>query len=89
MPATADFMFALISSEELEEKNQIMVKQLKNRYNDPTINRKFIIGVDRSKMRLYDVEQHAQTDLVDSGQPDTSITSKFTQKIGEYSDFKI
>ena len=89
LPATADFMFALISSEELEEKNQIMVKQLKNRYNDPTINRKFIIGVDRSKMRLYDVEQHAQTDLVDSGQPDTSITSKFTQKIGEYSDFKI
>ena len=91
LPATADFMFALISSEELEEKNQIMVKQLKNRYNDPTINRKFIIGVDRSKMRLYDVEQHAQTDLVDSGQatPDTSITSKFTKKLGEYSDFKI
>mgnify|MGYP000211432346 CR=1 FL=1 len=91
LPATADFMFALISSEELEEKNQIMVKQLKNRYNDPTINRKFIIGVDRSKMRLYDVEQHAQTDLVDSGQstPDTSIASKFTKKLGEYSDFKI
>ena len=91
LPATADFMFALISSEELEEKNQIMVKQLKNRYNDPTINRKFIIGVDRSKMRLYDVEQYAQTDLVDSGQatPDTSISSKFTKKLGEYSDFKI
>ena len=82
-------MFALISSEELEEKNQIMVKQLKNRYNDPTINRKFIIGVDRNKMRLYDVEQHAQTDLVGSGQPDTTIASKFTQKLGEYSDFKI
>jgi len=89
LPATADFMFALISSEELEEKNQIMVKQLKNRYNDPTINRKFIIGVDRSKMRLYDVEQNAQTDLVDSGQVDTSMTSKFTQKIGEFTDFKI
>ena len=89
LPATADFMFALISSEELEEKNQIMVKQLKNRYNDPTINRKFIIGVDRNKMRLYDVEQHAQTDLVGSGQPDTTIASKFTQKLGEYSDFKI
>jgi archaellum biogenesis ATPase FlaH len=88
LPATADFMFALISSEELEAKNQIMVKQLKNRYNDPTINRKFIIGVDRSKMRLYDVEQNAQTDLVDSGQDDT-ITSKFTKKLGEYSDFKI
>ena len=91
LPATADFMFALISSEELEEKNQIMVKQLKNRYNDPTINRKFIIGVDRSKMRLYDVEQVAQADLVDSGQGDPSITSKFTKKVkmGEYSDFKI
>jgi len=88
LPATADFMFALISSEELEEKNQIMVKQLKNRYNDPTINRKFIIGVDRSKMRLYDVEQKAQEDLVESGQDDT-ITSKFTKKLGEYSDFKI
>jgi len=89
LPATADFMFALISSEELEAKNQIMVKQLKNRYNDPTINRKFIIGVDRSKMRLYDVEQKAQEDLVESGQGDTSITSKFTKKLGEYSDFKI
>jgi archaellum biogenesis ATPase FlaH len=89
LPATADFMFALISSEELEQKNQILVKQLKNRYNDPTINRKFIIGVDRSKMRLYDVEQKAQEDLVESGQGDTSITSKFTKKLGEYSDFKI
>ena len=89
LPATADFMFALISSEELEAKNQIMVKQLKNRYNDPTINRKFIIGVDRSKMRLYDVEQKAQEDLVESGQIDTSITSKFTKKLGEFSDFKI
>ena len=57
-------MFAQISSEELEEKNQIMVKQLKNRYNDPTLNRKFIVGVDRSKMRLYDVEQSAQSDLL-------------------------
>jgi len=89
LPATADFMFALISSEELEAKNQIMVKQLKNRYNDPTINRKFIIGVDRSKMRLYDVEQKAQEDLVESGQSDTTITSKFTKKLGEFSDFKI
>ena len=89
LPATADFMFALISSEELEAKNQIMVKQLKNRYNDPTINRKFIVGVDRSKMRLYDVEQKAQEDLVESGQSDTAITSKFTKKLGEFSDFKI
>ena len=89
LPATADFMFALISSEELEEKNQIMVKQLKNRYNDPTLNRKFIIGVDRSKMRLYDVEQVAQEDLVDSGQDKSStITSKF-EKQGKFSDFKV
>ena len=87
LPATADFMFALISSEELEEKNQIMVKQLKNRYNDPTINRKFILGVDRSKMRFYDVEQTAQTDLVDSGQPSTE--RKFEKKLGQFSDFKI
>ena len=88
LPATADFMFALISSEELEEKNQIMVKQLKNRYNDPTLNRKFILGVDRSKMRLYDVEQSAQTDLVDSGQKDVS-TNKFNKKLGQFSDFKV
>ena len=89
LPATADFMFALISNEELEEKNQILVKQLKNRYNDPTLNRKFIIGVDRSKMRLYDVEQVAQQDLVDSGQDKSStITSKF-EKQGKFSDFKV
>ena len=67
-PATADLMFALISTEELEGLNQIMVKQLKNRYNDPTIYKRFIIGIDRAKMRLYDVEQVAQNDLVDSGQ---------------------
>jgi hypothetical protein len=81
-------MFALISSEELEEKNQIMVKQLKNRYNDPTLNRKFIVGVDRSKMRLYDVEQNAQTDLVDSGQETLSSNEKF-KRLGQFSDFKI
>ena len=68
LPATADFMFALISSEELQNLNQIMVKQLKNRYNDPTINKRFTIGIDRSKMRLYDLEMSAQADLADSGQ---------------------
>ena len=68
LPATADFMFALISTEELEQRGQILVKQLKNRYNDPTANRKFLIGVDRSKMRLYDIEQSAQKDILDSGQ---------------------
>ena len=67
LPATADFMFALINTEELEQLNQIMVKQLKNRYNDPSSNKKFVIGVDRAKMRLYDVEDAAQK-IVDSGQ---------------------
>ena len=74
-------MFALISTEELEEMNQIMVKQLKNRYNDPTINKRFAIGIDRAKMRLYDVEQSAQSDIADSGQEDPpEIVKKFTSK---------
>ena len=60
LPATADFMFALISTEESEQLGQILIKQLKNRYNDPTMNKRFAIGVDRSKMKLYDVEQSAQ-----------------------------
>jgi len=67
LPATADLMFALISTEELEQLGQIMVKQLKNRYNDPTTNKRFVVGIDRSKMRLYDVEQSAQSDILDSG----------------------
>ncbi len=67
LPATADLMFALISTEELQDLGQIMVKQLKNRYNDPSTHRKFVIGVDRPKMKLYDVEQHAQDDIVDDG----------------------
>ena len=68
LPATADLMFALISSEELENLGQIMVKQLKNRYNDPTMNKRFVVGIDRAKMRLYDCEQSAQNDILDSGQ---------------------
>jgi replicative DNA helicase len=79
LPATADLMFALISSEELEEMNQIMVKQLKNRYNDPTMNKKFCIGIDRSKMRLYDI-QDAQTDLVDSGKEVEPLVKKTMTK---------
>ena len=67
LPATADLMFALISTEELEQLGQIMVKQLKNRYNDPTANKRFVIGIDRSKMRLYDVEQNAQDGILDAG----------------------
>jgi replicative DNA helicase len=68
LPATADFMFALITNEELEQLNQIMVKQLKNRYSDLNYYKRFMVGVDRSKMRLYDTEQSAQNDIVDSGQ---------------------
>ena len=68
LPATADLMFALISTEELEAVNQLMVKQLKNRYNDPTVFKRFVIGIDRAKMKLYDCEQSAQEDIVDSGQ---------------------
>ena len=75
LPATADFMFALISNEELDALNQIVVKQLKNRYNDPTVNKRFVLGVDRSKMRLYDVETKEQEDLVDSGQ-DVAVFDK-------------
>jgi replicative DNA helicase len=67
LPATADLMFALISSEELEELGQIMVKQLKNRYNDPGYYKRFTVGVDRSKMKLYDIEQSAQLGIADAG----------------------
>jgi replicative DNA helicase len=83
LPATADLMFALISTEELEQLGQIMVKQLKNRYNDPTMNKRFVLGIDRAKMRLFDVEQSAQKDILDSGQDeeysyDEEKTSKFS-----------
>ena len=70
LPATVDFMFALINSEELEGLNQLMIKQLKNRYGDPSYYKKFVIGVDRSKMKLYDVESSAQENISDSGQED-------------------
>ena len=93
LPATADLMFALISTEELEDLNQIMVKQLKNRYNDPTTNKRFVIGVDRAKMKLYDVEQTAQTDILDSGQVDQPVFDKSDfgkrMKSHKYEGFKI
>jgi len=74
-------MFALISTEELEGMNQIMVKQLKNRYNDPTMNKRFCVGIDRAKMRLYDVEESAQDSLVDSGQEvENDLVQKFKSK---------
>ncbi len=68
LPATADLMLALISSEELENLNQFMIKQLKNRYNDPNYYKRFVVGIDRSKMRLFDLEESAQKDIIDSGQ---------------------
>jgi len=83
LPATADFMFALISNEELEALGQMKVKQLKNRYNDPSMNRAFIVGVDRAKMRLYDVQQKAQ-DIVDANQVDAKEDA-----YDKFSDFKI
>ncbi len=80
LPATADLMFALISTEELEGLNQIMVKQLKNRYNDPTVNKRFVVGIDRSKMRLCDVEQSAQENLSDSGQDEVETVKEDLSK---------
>ena len=89
LPATADFMFALISNEELEELNQIAVKQLKNRYNDPTIAKRFVLGIDRAKMKLFDVSSTEQ-DLVDSGQEDNFTESVFDKTdAGKYDDFKV
>jgi replicative DNA helicase len=77
LPATADFMFALISTEELQQLNQILIKQLKNRYNDPNYFKRFVVGIDRAKMKLYDVEQGAQDDLIDAGQvpPDKPLNT--------------
>ena len=86
LPATADLMFALISTDELEPLGQIVVKQLKNRYNDPTINKRFIVGIDRAKMRLYDCEQSAQEDIVDSGQEEEYTFKEKPKKA--FSDFK-
>lgn len=68
LPATADLMVALISTEDMEMAGQIMVKQLKNRYNDPTMNKRFVVGIDRAKMRLYDCDQSEQDNIIDSGQ---------------------
>ena len=87
LPATADLMFALISTEDLEGLNQIMVKQLKNRYNDPTIFKRFVVGIDRAKMRLYDCEQKAQEDIVDSGQ-ETDYTNEERKPRKSFDGFK-
>jgi hypothetical protein len=90
LPATADLMFALISTEELEELGQILVKQLKNRYNDPTKYRRFVIGIDRSRMKLYDVEESAQANLVADPVPDKPI-NRFGDRDSEdtFANFKV
>jgi archaellum biogenesis ATPase FlaH len=94
LPATADLMFALVSNEELEQLNQIIVKQLKNRYNDPSYYKRFVIGVDRAKMKLYDVEASAQVGLSDAGQVQDDVPmfdkSEFgkRQKAEAFSGFK-
>ena len=88
LPATADLMFALISTEELEGLNQIMVKQLKNRYNDPTMNKRFVVGIDRAKMRLYDCEQSAQDDIVDSGQEEEYNKPEEKKPKTSFAEFK-
>jgi len=95
LPATVDLMFALIATEELDQLNQLMVKQLKNRYNDPTINKRFVIGIDRSRMKLYDLEQSAQKGLSDSGvkldedKLDTYDMSSIFKKSRNFSGIKL
>lgn len=90
LPATADLMFALISTEEMEALNQLMVKQLKNRYNDPTSNRKFVIGIDRARMKLYDVEARAQQNLSQSGQDSDDGYNIVNRKLNrDFSSIKI
>ena len=84
LPATADFMFALISNEELDELNQIAVKQLKNRYNDPTMNKRFVVGIDRAKMRLFDVSMDQQN-IVDSNQ--TTEEDTFAEPVFDRTNF--
>jgi len=86
LPATADLMFALISTEELEQMGQLMVKQLKNRYNDPTHHKRFVIGIDRSKMRLFDVEEGEQTLTDDTPVFDKSETQ---EKLSKFKDWNI
>ena len=90
LPATADLMFALISTEELEELGQIMVKQLKNRYNDPTKYKRFVVGIDRSRMKLYDVEESAQSDIMSDMTPDTGPINSFGDRESkDFTEFKI
>jgi len=93
LPATADFMFALISTEELEQSGRIMVKQLKNRYNDPTFNKRFTVGVDRSKMKLYNVDDSDGAELLSTEETETyeafEDLSDRQSRINKFSQFVI
>jgi replicative DNA helicase len=89
LPATADLMVALITTEELEELEQMLVKQLKNRYNDPIKYKRFVIGVDRSRMKLYDVEESAQTDIMSDMKPDKPVNKIGDTEQKDFADFKI
>ena len=89
LPATADLMVALITTEELEDLEQLLVKQLKNRYNDPIKYKRFVIGVDRSRMKLYDVEESAQTDIMSDMKPDKPINKFGEKEEKDFADFKI
>jgi replicative DNA helicase len=92
LPATADFMIAIISTEELQNLNQVMVKQLKNRYGDPNTNKRFVLGIDRAKMRLYDAEQSAQDDLInvdDSGPINSFGTRDRPERASKFGDLKV
>jgi archaellum biogenesis ATPase FlaH len=91
LPATADLMFALIATEELDELNQVMVKQLKNRYNDPTKFKRFVVGIDRARMKLYDVEESAQSDIMsDMSIPDKPIaTWGDNERKDTFAEFKV
>jgi hypothetical protein len=86
LPATADLMVALISTEEMEQLGQIMVKQLKNRYNDPTLFKRFVVGIDRAKMRLYDCDQSAQDNIIDAGDINENA---FTDTKKSFDGFKV
>lgn len=88
LPATADFMFAIVSTEELEDLNQIMIKQLKNRYGDPNMHRRFVVGIDRAKMKLYDTEQESQEDLMDDTPAFDNTEFGMTNKKPSFSGFK-
>lgn len=89
LPATADLMLALVSTEELEDLDQILVKQLKNRYSDPNSNKRFVVGIDRAKMRLFDAEDGAQDDILGSGIPDKPLNTVGNNEKRDFSSLKI